>query len=114
MRVKKSTPYAPLLIESMRSLGYSFDTAIADLIDNSVSAEAKNINILLDPSESPQLIIFDDGHGMDAATLEEALRFGSRGPSEVRGEHDLGRFGLGLKSASLSQCRRLIIVSKQK
>jgi len=112
MRVKQSTPYAPLLIESMRSLGYSFDTAIADLIDNSVSAKAKNINILLDPSDDPQLILFDDGLGMDAANLEEALRFGSRGPKETRSERDLGRFGLGLKSASLSQCRRLIVASK--
>lgn len=112
MKTKQSTPYAPLLIESMRSLGYSFDTAIADLIDNSVSAQAKNISILLDPSDDPQLIIFDDGLGMDSPTLEEALRFGSRGPSEIRGKHDLGRFGLGLKSASLSQCRRLVVVSK--
>jgi histidine kinase/DNA gyrase B/HSP90-like ATPase len=112
MKTKQSTPYAPLLIESMRSLGYSFDTAIADLIDNSVSAKAKNINILLDPSDDPQLIIFDDGLGMDSATLEEALRFGSRGPSEIRDKHDLGRFGLGLKSASLSQCRRLVVASK--
>lgn len=113
MKIKQSTPYAPLLIESMRSLGYSFDTAIADLIDNSVSADAKNIRILLDPSDDPQLIIFDDGHGMDSATLEEALRFGSRGPNEIRAEHDLGRFGLGLKSASLSQCRRLVVASKK-
>lgn len=113
MKVKQSPPYAPLLIESMRSLGYSFDTAIADLIDNSVSAQAKNVNILLDPSDDPQLIIFDDGNGMDAAALEEALRFGSRGPLEARNEFDLGRFGLGLKSASLSQCRRLIVASKQ-
>jgi len=105
-------PYAPLLIESMRSLGYSFDTAIADLIDNSVSAKAKNIHILLEPSKDPQLIIFDDGEGMTSSSLEEALRFGSRGPSDIRSEHDLGRFGLGLKSASLSQCRRLIVASK--
>lgn len=112
MQVKKSMPYAPLLIESMRSLGYSFDTAVADLIDNSVSAKAKNIHILLEPSEDPQLIIFDDGEGMDSGSLEEALRFGSRGPSDIRSEHDLGRFGLGLKSASLSQCRRLIVASK--
>ncbi len=112
MKIKQSPPYAPLLIESMRSLGYSFDTAIADLIDNSVSAQAKNINILLDPSDDPQLIIFDDGNGMDSASLEEALRFGSRGPLESRSEFDLGRFGLGLKSASLSQCRRLIVASK--
>jgi hypothetical protein len=113
MKVKKSIPYAPLLIESMRSLGYSFDTAVADLIDNSISAEAKSVQILLDPSNSPQLIIFDDGRGMDAVELEEALRFGSRGPNEVRDKDDLGRFGLGLKSASLSQCRKLIVASKQ-
>lgn len=112
MKVKQSPPYAPLLIESMRSLGYSFDTAIADLIDNSVSARATNIRILLDPSDDPQLIIFDNGHGMDSAALEEALRFGSRGPLETRHEYDLGRFGLGLKSASLSQCRRLVVASK--
>ena len=113
MKVKRSTPYAPLLIESMRSLGYSFDTAIADLIDNSVSARAKNIRILLDPSDDPRLIIFDDGYGMDPATLEEALRFGSRGPNDIRDDYDLGRFGLGLKSASLSQCRQLIVASKK-
>lgn len=112
MKIKQSPPYAPLLIESMRSLGYSFDTAIADLIDNSVSAQAKNINIMLDPSDDPQLIIFDDGNGMDSGALEEALRFGSRGPLQTRSEFDLGRFGLGLKSASLSQCRRLIVASK--
>lgn len=112
MKIKQSPPYAPLLIESMRSLGYSFDTAIADLIDNSVSAQAKNINILLDPSDDPQLIIFDDGNGMNSGALEEALRFGSRGPLASRNEFDLGRFGLGLKSASLSQCRRLIVASK--
>lgn len=113
MNTKYSPPYAPLLIESMRSLGYSFDTAIADLVDNSVSAGSKNINILLDPSNDPQLIIFDDGRGMDSPTLEEALRFGSRGPLTERSENDLGRFGLGLKSASLSQCRRLVVVSKR-
>lgn len=112
MKIKQSPPYAPLLIESMRSLGYSFDTAIADLIDNSVSAKASNIKIILDPSDDPQLIIFDDGNGMDSGALEEALRFGSRGPLESRNEFDLGRFGLGLKSASLSQCRRLIVASK--
>jgi len=112
MKAIESPPYAPLLMESMRSLGYSFDTAIADLIDNSVSAQAKHIKILLDPSDDPQLIIFDDGRGMSSDALQEALRFGSRGPADTRDEFDLGRFGLGLKSASLSQCRRLIVVSK--
>lgn len=112
MKTRQSTPYAPLLIESMRSLGYSFETAIADIVDNSVSAGARAVQIILEPSADPRLIIFDDGHGMDANSLEEALRFGSRGPLDTRAEHDLGRFGLGLKSASLSQCRKLIVASK--
>ena len=112
MKAIQSPPYAPLLMESMRSLGYSFDTAIADLIDNSVSAQAKHVKILLDPSDDPQLIIFDNGRGMSPSALQEALRFGSRGPADTRDEFDLGRFGLGLKSASLSQCRRLVVVSK--
>ena len=97
----------------MRSLGYSFETAIADIIDNSVSANAKNIHIYIEPSNDPQLIIFDDGHGMSSDELEEALRFGSKGPNEHRGQQDLGRFGLGLKSASLSQCRKLVVASKK-
>ncbi len=110
---KESIPFAPNLIESMRSLGYSFETAIADLVDNSISANAKNVKIFLTPDDSPKLIIFDDGDGMDSNKLEEALRYGSKGPTEERSENDLGRFGLGLKSASFSQCRKLIVASKQ-
>ncbi len=110
---KESIPFAPNLIESMRSLGYSFETAIADLVDNSISANAKNVKIFLTPDDSPKLIIFDDGYGMDSNKLEEALRYGSKGPTEERSENDLGRFGLGLKSASFSQCRKLIVASKQ-
>ena len=110
---KESIPFAPALIESMRSLGYSFEAAIADLIDNSISANAKNIRIKLMPSDNPKLIIFDDGCGMDEYEIEEAMRYGSKNPLEKRKENDLGRFGLGLKSASLSQCRKLLVVSKK-
>ena len=110
---KESIPFAPALIESMRSLGYSFETAISDLIDNSISANAKNIDIIMTPGENPQLIILDDGHGMDELEIEEAMRYGSKNPLEKRKNTDLGRFGLGLKSASLSQCRKLVVVSKK-
>lgn len=110
---KESIPFAPNLIESMRSLGYSFETAIADLIDNSISADATNIQIFLSPDVFPQLIIFDNGCGMDENKLEEALRYGSKNPTETRPEKDLGRFGLGLKAASFSQCRKLIVASKK-
>jgi len=64
MLEKQSLPSAPILIEAIRSLGYSFQTAIADLIDNSISAMAKRIDIILIPNEYPQLIIFDNGFGM--------------------------------------------------
>ena len=107
-------PFAPALIESMRSLGYSFPAAIADLIDNSISAHATNIEIYSDPDIEPFLIILDNGHGMDGDEIYEAMRYGSTNPLEERREDDLGRFGLGLKSASLSQCRKFVVVSKKK
>lgn len=110
---KDCVPFAPTLIESMRSIGYSFSSAIADLLDNSISAHAKNISILSEPSEDPFLVILDDGCGMDSSELFEAMRYGSNNPLMDRNPDDLGRFGLGLKSASLSQCRRLVVISKK-
>lgn len=106
-------PFAPSLIESMRSLGYSFSSAIADLIDNSISANADEISIISEPSVDPWMIIFDNGCGMSKDELYEAMRYGSKNPLEERKNDDLGRFGLGLKAASLSQCRRLVVVSKK-
>lgn len=113
MKEKESIPFAPNLVESMRSLGYSFKTAIADLIDNSVGALAKRIDIIMLPDDNPYLIILDDGYGMTNFELELALKFGSKNPLEKRTEEDLGRFGLGMKSASLSQCRKLTVASKK-
>lgn len=113
MKEKESIPFAPNLVESMRSLGYSFETAISDLIDNSIGACAKRIDLIMLPMENPYLIILDDGFGMTNKELEEALRYGSKNPLEMRDSSDLGRFGLGMKSASLSQCRKLTVVSKR-
>lgn len=113
MKEKESIPFAPNLVESMRSLGYSFKTAIADLIDNSVGALAKRIDIIMLPNENPYLIILDNGYGMTNYELEMALKFGSKNPLDKRSEEDLGRFGLGMKSASLSQCRKLTVASKK-
>lgn len=110
---QECVPFAPSLIESMRSLGYSFPSAIADLLDNSISAKAKNIDIISTPGMEPSLIILDDGNGMAENELCEAMRYGSSNPLETRREDDLGRFGLGMKAASLSQCRKLIVVSKK-
>ena len=101
------------LMESMRAVGYTAETAIADLIDNSISAEADQIDVQYDAIENPFVAILDNGTGMDAAELTSAMRHGSRNPADLRQPGDLGRFGLGLKTASLSQCRRLTVISKQ-
>jgi len=100
------------LIESMRAVGYTVEAAVADIVDNSISAESENISIEYDASDNPYVAILDDGEGMTPAELTEAMRHG-RNPSDARDPKDLGRFGLGLKTASLSQCRRLTVVSKK-
>ena len=114
MRDVYSAPFAPSLIESMRSLGYSFESALADIIDNSISANAKRIDVKVEIGKSPYVIVLDDGHGMSDTELCEAMRYGSQNPLAKRDKDDLGRFGLGLKSASLSQCRQMTVVSKKK
>jgi hypothetical protein len=101
------------LIESMRAVGYSVEAAIADLIDNSISAQADLVEIKYDASDDPFVAILDNGWGMAPDQLTEAMRHGSKNPSDTRDLYDLGRFGLGLKTASLSQCRRLTVVSKK-
>jgi hypothetical protein len=107
-------PKASILIESMRDVGYSLETALADVIDNSVSAGATTIHIYVDMSGSSVVIgIVDNGNGMTRAELLDAMRLGSRHPGDLRAERDLGRFGLGLKTASFSQCRRLTVVVRK-
>jgi Histidine kinase-, DNA gyrase B-, and HSP90-like ATPase len=108
------TPSAAALIESLRGLGYSPETAVADLIDNSIAANAESIELDANwNGGNPVIALLDDGDGMDRPALAEALRFGGRGPLSTRNSSDLGRFGLGLKTASLSQCRRLTVVSRK-
>ena len=106
-------PNANALIESLRSIGYNFESAISDLIDNSISAKAKNIYINFEFNPTLKLSILDDGHGMTQDELIDAMRFGSQDPTIQRERSDLGRFGLGLKSASLSQCKKLTVLSKK-
>lgn len=104
-------PVAPLLMQSLRSVGYTTAAALADLVDNSLAAGAENVAIRLETTPEPLLAIVDDGRGMTHSELVAAMRFGSRDPRDVRTGLDLGRFGLGLKTASLSQCRRLTVAS---
>lgn len=113
MKTKTLPPYAPTLIESTRAIGYTLEAAIADIIDNSISASASCIDIFFFPIGDSYIAVLDNGYGMDTNTLETAMRYGSHNPNEKRATNDLGRFGLGLKTASLSQCRTLTVVSKQ-
>jgi hypothetical protein len=106
-------PYAPVLMESTRALGYSLESAIADLLDNSISANATNVDIEYRPWDDPYLSILDNGQGMLPDEITAAMRYGSRNPLDIRDRNDLGRFGLGLKTASLSQCRSLTVASKK-
>ncbi len=97
----------------MRGTGYSLHTSLADLIDNCIAAKAGLVELTLEWNDgNPYVVIADDGEGMTEARLVEAMRFGGTGPMGRRSETDLGRFGLGLKTASLSQCRRLTVISK--
>ena len=106
-------PIAPILVESTRSVGYSFEAAVADIIDNSISKQAKNIYIYCGSNAPQYLAVIDDGMGMSKDGLINAMKYGSRSSMEERDSDDLGRFGLGLKMASLSQCRKLTVISSQ-
>ncbi len=103
-------PSARRLITSLRDLGYDFSAAVADIIDNSIEAKAQNIAIRIQFSgDDSWVCIADDGTGMDAETLTVAMRYGA---DRDYSDEDLGRFGLGLKTASMSQCRRLTVASR--
>lgn len=108
------TPFAPNLIESTRSIGYSFETALADIVDNSISNLASRIDINFRLGANPYVAIIDNGVGMPQDVLKNAMRYGSSSVLETRKANDLGRFGLGLKMASMSQCRKLTVLSKQR
>ena len=107
----QNNPSPKILMNSMRSIGYSFKTAVADILDNSISARATEIKIYTPINDELYLAFFDNGEGMSHGELLNAMKYGSQ--RESYGSHDLGRFGLGLKSASLSQCKKLTVVSKK-
>src|SRR5438045_552788 len=95
MKTHRVPPSAAMLIESMRDIGYSLETALADLIDNSITSGASKIDIFVDPCENTAKIgILDNGGGMTKDELMTAMRPGSRSPLDERAATDLGRFGL--------------------
>lgn len=113
MKSIEMPPFAPVLMESTRAIGYNLESAIADIIDNSIAAGSKNVDIAFFPIDGAFISILDNGQGMDSEALNSAMQYGSKHPTDVRDAKDLGRFGLGLKTASLSQCKCLTVISKQ-
>jgi len=106
-------PPDPSLLESMRSMGYTVESAVADIIDNSIAAEASLVDVLFSPTAAFEIAVVDNGVGMTKIEAVDAMRLAATGPGAERKPGDLGRFGLGLKTASLSQCRSLTLVSKR-
>lgn len=105
-------PSAARLTNSLRDIGYDFPSAVADIVDNSVMAGATHVDVTVEfVGEESRVVISDDGHGMTGNGLDEALRFGSR---RAYGRSDLGRYGLGLKTASLSQCRSVTVITNRR
>ena len=103
-------PSASRLTASLRDIGYDFVTALADVVDNSVTAGATHVDIRIEfRGDESFVLVADDGAGMTAGALNEALRFGSR---RTYSKRDLGKFGLGLKTASLSQCTKVTVLSR--
>jgi len=114
-KAERARPNPKSTINSYRSFGYNLSTAIADIVDNSISANANiiEINYKWDGINS-YISILDNGIGMNLEELIQAMTPGSKDPEEIRNENDLGRFGMGLKTASFSQCKRLTVVTKKR
>lgn len=103
-------PSARRLIGSLRDIGYDLPVAVADLVDNSIAAGARTVRLdMCFEGADSWIRVTDDGSGMSERALVEALRFGTR---RSYSSDDLGKFGLGLKAASLSQCKRLTVASR--
>lgn len=112
--IRENQPSADILMTSMRSMGYTFESAIADIVDNSISAQASHIEIHFPSNPNSCFVaICDNGCGMSRDELFDAMKYGSRLKGQERTEEDLGRFGLGMKAASLSQCRKLTVISRK-
>jgi hypothetical protein len=108
-------PNPEFLIKSISEQGYSLETALSDLMDNSISAKADKIEILTEHLfDKTSVFIADNGGGMTEDELSVNLQFPSMDMDKEREESDLGRFGLGLKTASFSQTRRFTVISRKK
>ncbi|WP_417238765.1 ATP-binding protein [Bizionia sp.] len=115
VKSEEASPNPEYLIKSIAEQGYSLETSLADLMDNSISAEADKIEVLIDMDSEPfRLFLSDNGRGMTEKELSRNMQFPSNSPEESRLNSDLGRFGLGMKTASFSQTRKFTVLSKIK
>lgn len=113
MNVVITQPSAAPVIQALRSIGYNPNTAIADLVDNSLDANASSIKVNFKYNQADSLItITDDGYGMNEEMLQQAMNIGSKDPRNKRDAKELGRFGMGLKTASFSLGKRLSVLTK--
>lgn len=113
-KTRFAPPKASAMLEALRGLGYTTSAALADIIDNSISAGATKVNLHFTwDGDTSRISILDNGRGMSDYELERAMTLGALNPLETRSSTDLGRFGLGLKTASFSQCRSLTVASKR-
>lgn len=104
-------PSARRLMKSLRDMGYEFSSAVSDLVDNSIEAGATQVAVRVEfEGDNSWVSIADNGRGMSPSELREAMRYGSSGRDYS--EEDLGKFGLGMKVASLSQCQSLAVASR--
>lgn len=114
LKFRSAPPRASAMIEALRGLGYSLATALADIVDNSIAAGAGRVSLDFHwQNGASRIVILDDGIGMTEDELDRAMRLGDRNPLDARAASDLGRFGLGLKTASFSQCRCLTVASRK-
>lgn len=111
MRDLINQPDAPRLIYGLRDTGYNFNTAAADIVDNSIAADATEVNIRIELMQDGRKFVYigDNGYGMDEETLFDAMRYGA--PARAN-KASLGKFGLGLKTASSSICLRFTVISR--
>ena len=114
MKVKETLEVPPdpgRMVEGLRDTGYEFPTAVADLVDNSIAAKATlvEVDVLMDYRGNITVSICDNGTGMDRTTLVSGMKYGAPARPDPS---SLGKFGLGMKTASTAFCRMLSVISR--
>lgn len=100
------------MITALRQIGYTVEQSVADLIDNSINAEAKHVLVrfIRDDNSIIRMLIADDGNGMNEKKLKEAMKFGSEQTNDGK---SLGKYGMGLKVASLGYAKTLTVLTRK-